>query len=271
MNKPLSIRLAACPTQPVPKRYRGVWRRTLLETPEVRDTTTTVFWLQTSRWHADIRIPGGRPDFAGVGSLHECTEQQVQWLASQQGFAGITEVAVNADSETCSWHRLLDFQPPAAVPDAGHMDFQADKLVETGVHASYLEDWVKLPDSDQGFAVLERTQEKDADLPAELLLVAGEFVMHVRDRRAAWPNDGGQGAALRDLVDAGHASLLDMEISFGRRSPEGWTIQHSLQPWLENRAVPIQICGRDDAGICLLSHGIQSAWRVHEWTAPPLP
>ena len=42
---------------PVPARYRGVWTRTLLETPEVRDDTTFVRWLQLGRWHADLRIP----------------------------------------------------------------------------------------------------------------------------------------------------------------------------------------------------------------------
>ena len=35
---------------PVPDRYHGVWVRTLLETPEGRDTTTWVRWLQTGLW-----------------------------------------------------------------------------------------------------------------------------------------------------------------------------------------------------------------------------
>jgi len=35
----------------VPDRYFGVWSRTLLETPDTRDTTTLVRWMQLGQWH----------------------------------------------------------------------------------------------------------------------------------------------------------------------------------------------------------------------------
>jgi hypothetical protein len=41
----------------VPERYRGLWRRVQLDVPGLRDTTTWAHWLQTVRWHADLRVP----------------------------------------------------------------------------------------------------------------------------------------------------------------------------------------------------------------------
>jgi hypothetical protein len=90
------------PEAPVPERYRGVWQRTLLETPDMRDTSTTVFWLQTAHWHADIRIPAHRPDFSGAARLANCSPRQLEWLAGQQGFAGVTQVDVTPQHEVCT-------------------------------------------------------------------------------------------------------------------------------------------------------------------------
>ncbi len=82
---------------PVPNHYRGVWVRKLLETPQQRDESTFVRWLQTSVWHADVRIPASSP--AAAAQLR---------LASQQGFCGVTQVAQQAQGEVCSWHRRSD-------------------------------------------------------------------------------------------------------------------------------------------------------------------
>src|SRR5437660_710150 len=110
-------------TTTVPARYRGVWRRTLLAEPDNVDTVSTVLWLQTSRWHADIRIPAGRPSFAGVESLADCSDEQLRFLARQAGFAGVTEIDLAAAPEICRWRRRWDVQPPAATADAGRMVF----------------------------------------------------------------------------------------------------------------------------------------------------
>lgn len=259
------------PEHPVPQRYRGVWRRTLLAAPGVEDdTTTTVLWLQTSTWHADLRIPAGRPDFSGVASLDACSADQKAWLTSQQGFAGLTEVTGHAGSELCTWHRILDYQPPAAVLDAGTMQFEPDKLIETGFHQPYLEHWIKLPESDKGFAVLERSDETGVPaFPRELLLVAGEFVMHVRDRKSTWPEGFKNGAPFRQAADtANHAALLDMEISFGRRTSDGWEVQHSLLPWLEKKVLGIRTIERHEETLRLCIDGATTAWRTLEWTPP---
>lgn len=203
---------------PVPPRYRGIWRRSLLATPELRDTATTVFWLQGPSWHADIRIPAGRPDFSGVDSLAACSPAQRAWLATQQGFAGITRVRRDLAGEVCSWQRLIDFQPPQAAPDEGWMRFEPDRLVETGVHAPYLEHWHRLPDTDRRMAVL-RAGGGDPAQPAEMLFLAGDHVMHLR----------GSGPAPAGAV------RLDLAISFGRRQADGYVILHSTMPWLEGR------------------------------------
>lgn len=206
-------------TDPVPERYRGVWRRSLLATSDLRDTSTTVFWLQAERWHADIRLPPGRPDFSGVRQLADCSAQQLAWLQQQQGFAGVTEVDTSVAPEICRWHRVVDFQPPSATADAGTMEFEPEVLIEKGVHADYLEHWHKLPDSDSGFTVLRQSASSE---PLQMLLVAGGYVMRVRER----------GGVL--------ALMLDFEISFGVREADGWRVMHSTLPWLEGQLFALE-------------------------------
>lgn len=256
---------------PVPSRYRGVWKRTLLSAPGVHDTSTTVLWMQTSRWHADIRLPSNRPDFSATANLKSCTALQRAWLASQQGFAGITAITHDAHREVCSWHRFLDFQPPGNSPDAGFMAFKESCLVETGVYADYLENWEKLPDSDNGFVALVRLNKAGKLCsPVELLLVAGEYVMHVRNRKAAWPHPLSENLTLTELVHRHDDGLLDMAISFGKRTATGWQIQHALQPWQESSVVPVDMVQVDDKQVVLTTRGQSSRWRILEWT-PPSP
>ncbi len=231
---------------PVPLRYRGVWQRTLLEAPAVRDTTTTVLWMQTGRWHADLRIGAGRPDFSGVGSLAACDAEQLAWLSSQQGFAGITTVDITSGQEICAWHRLVDVQPPGLTADAGVMEFTPECLIETGVHGPYLEHWIALPGSRGGSAVYRCAQDQDC---LQLLLVTGQQVMRVHDRRCAWPSGLSAGTTLAqllaDLPLAQQRSLLDIEISFGSRTGRGWQIRHSTLPWLEGNEVMLAIDDMD--------------------------
>lgn len=243
-------------TDPVPPRFRGVWRRSLLRTPRSSDTDTTVRWLQASRWHADLRIPAGRPDFSGVTSLAECTSAQLQWLAAQEGFVGVTRV--DAQNDDTAWLRLADFQPPSALPDAGHARFRDGMLVETGIHADYLEHWHKVAGSDDGFAVFRHI---DAGRPS-WLLVAGQCVMYVRPRDQGFAGAGwGQGEALR--------RQLDFEISFGERTLHGWTIRHSTLPWREGKSITVTLREHNEDAIIFDIDGEQSCWVVLEWTPPP--
>lgn len=170
--------MAAAPA-PVPNAYLGVWRRSLLETADLRDTHSHVFWLQTPRWHADLRLPTGRPDFSGVRSLAECSEIQLAWLARQQGFCGVTQI----DSTHCTWHRQMDFQPANGSRDIGRMVFDGECLTETGIETDYLETWERLPPSRGGTAALELVMEAgEPPICPTWLLVAGACFMYVQGR-----------------------------------------------------------------------------------------
>ena len=216
---------------PVPACYRGLWRRTLLRAGDLRDTTSTVYWLQTAYWHADIRIPTGRPSFEGVISLAQCNAAQRRFLATQQGFHGLTEVDTSVQPDICRWHRLADFQPPALSPDAGALRLDGDLLVETGLHDDYLEHWERVPGSDQPTVVLTENAAGGA-----LLLRAGCWAMRVVPRRTSLPDNLAAGMALEAAMAAGGAddiALLDFEISLVKITDIAWTVQHSTLPWME--------------------------------------
>jgi hypothetical protein len=269
MNDELPLNFLVAPDAPVPARYRGIWQRTLLETPHLRDTDTTVFWLQTHHWHADIRIPAHRPDFSGVRSLADCDEVQLEWLARQQGFAGATQVDVAPSQEICRWHRLVDYQPARARPDAGFMQFGPKLLTETGVHASYLENWQQLPDSNNGFAVLQLLEPDGRPaVPTRVLFVAGSYVMHVRSRSACWPAETVPDMLLTKLVAAGHTALLDFEISFGSRTADGWDILHSTLPWLEGKSIAMRLNRLPGNRLEITVDGVLQQWKILEWNPP---
>lgn len=249
----------------VPVRYQGVWQRTLLQSAAGTDTTTTVFWMQCSRWHGDLRIPSDRPDFSGVASLSDCNAIQLEWMARQQGFAGTTRVETVDGNETCTWHRVVDLQPPSPSLDAAVMSFAPDCLLERGIHADYLEHWSRLCDSTNGTAVLECVDHAGvAPAALRMLMFAGQHVMHVRARAMAWPPETDPACGLRELVDAGHVGLLEFELSFGRRTANGWQITHSSLPWLEQSVVDLQLTADDAREAQLLWNGRLSRWRIHE-------
>ncbi len=245
----------------VPERYRGVWVRTLLQTPQLRDDTTFVRWMQTSVWHADLRIPHPVRD-AEAWTL----------LARQQGFCGITQVSqvgLQAEGEVCTWQRRVDFQPPRADADAGVMEFETpDRVIETGIHAPYLEIWDRLPDSTGRYIVLGGLDAAGGDTQARVL-VAGRYCMHVRPRRIAWPQATSVGRSLADCV-AHHPAiaqeLLDFEISFGTLDAGHWTVEQSTLPGLVGTRVPC-VLRRVQDGVAQVDGGFATGpWQVLEWS-----
>ncbi|MFO1435691.1 MAG: hypothetical protein U1F34_04795 [Gammaproteobacteria bacterium] len=111
---------------------KGLWRRLLEQNGQV-DRDTAVYWLQIGRVYADIQFqPTVRCE-----NLESTSVQTLQALARQQGFAGYLDV----ESNVLSWHRWLDYQPPAPVADIGRVHFERDVLVEHGVLADY-RSWV---------------------------------------------------------------------------------------------------------------------------------
>lgn len=186
---------------PVPESYLGVWQRTLLTTTAgKRDTSTRVYWLQTARLFADLRIP--LPSPASVAER-----------AQQAGFAGVTEVV----GERCQWHRVIDFRPATGEADIGRMRFEnTDCLLEDGLDGSYHEVWERLPESvGRNWGLWLRA----ADGRQGCLLLAGDCFLFA----AGLPRTAPAGAELAALA-AQDPDWLDFELSFGRH-------QGGLAPW----------------------------------------
>lgn len=216
---------------PVPAAFRGVWRRTLLEGAAIAtDTASTVYWLQTACWHADLRLPAKRPGFAGVASLAETNASQRAWLAGQQGFSGITEVT----ADTCQWHRHWDFQPPTGGSDIATVIFHEDGMgmEEYGCDVEYHETWRRVPESlGPGGVWLKRD-----GVPARLL-VAGDCFLLARPRR--WSFSAGD--RLQSLAQV-RPEWLDFELSYGRIRGAAlpWQIVHSTLPWREGQCLAVE-------------------------------
>ena len=225
-------------TNAVPKHYMGVWQRQFLETSITKDDTSLVLWMQTQFYHIDIRLPAASSNIRKVSVLEEYTDKELLLLASQQGFAGITQV--NAD--ICQWHREIDFQPPNDVRDIGKMLFtDANTVIETGLDDAYLEVWRQVAKS-QGPCFFEFTtgkNRKGLERPAYLMRV-GSWVAYARPRSVILPKYN----SLLDAIISYKPRLemlldwLDMEISFGEIIDEKhWKIKHSTLPFKEQLIV----------------------------------
>jgi hypothetical protein len=243
---------------PIPERYHGVWQRTLLQTPAVRDTTTWVRWLQTGLWHGDLRVPPGVDRRTQAGR------------AEQQGFGGTTLITRPdaTQPEICTWQREIDLQPPRSTPDAGHMVFESpDCVVETGIHGQYFEVWERLPGS-TGTRIALAALDAAGEPTTERLLVAGRYLMHLRPRSTAWPADTAPNDTLADVVarHPQHAeALLDFAISFGTLEHSVWTLERSALPALEGTAQPCSLTRQDDHTALVHCDGLAPRWQVLEW------
>ena len=229
---------------PLPAEYIGVWRRDLLETPTIKDGTSLVLWMQTQQYHIDIRIPASRAVIRAVHSLEDYNDEELLILASQQGFAGITQVTPDTvkSSDICQWHREVDFQPQTDARDIGKMVFtNADTIIETGIDDVYLEVWRRLVDSQKPclFEFATGQNRKGLAMPAYYMR-AGKFVAYARPRQISLPKIDSLINAIHTIKPARDKLLdwLDMEISFGEVIDEnGWKIKHSTLPFKEGLIV----------------------------------
>jgi hypothetical protein len=224
----------------VPEPYLGMWRRTLLEQADGIDTTTFVLVIQTEQYHADIRIPDARPDFSHTDRLEDCALEQLYWLATQQGFTGITYI----EGKTCQWIRDHDFQPSNDQRDIGEMIFESDDIVvETGVDAEYREIWERVTDSQINLSVhqINGIDRHGNKTPARLLTANHAFA-YVRPRSVALPKANSMLEAIennkpnKDLL----LDWLDFEISFGEIiDPHRGKIMHSTLPFKEGKVMKL--------------------------------
>ena len=220
----------------VPSSYFGVWRRSLLENKQGKDTSSLVLWMQTRCNHADIRIPASRPDFSEFSRLEEYSADALRWLATQQGFYGVTHV----QNDICQWQRLHDFQPSNGARDIGKIAFtSAGEMLETGVEHVYLEIWHKVEGSHLNLEthIINGLNRYGESVPS-YLLCAGEQLTFVRPRKASIPDAKSMQAAI-DLYQPNYETLLDwldFEISFGQKiDDEHWQITHSTHPFREGK------------------------------------
>lgn len=224
----------------VPQPYLGLWRRTLLEQAGVIDTTTLVLVIQTEQYHADIRIPAPRPEFSKIHRLEHCSSEQLSWLATQQGFTGITQINGNVSQ----WLRDHDFQPSNDQRDIGEMRFESDDIVvETGVDAEYREIWQKVTDSHHNLSVSHTTGENRHGIktPARLF-TANKTFAYVRPRSVTLP----KAASMTEAIDSYQPNKevlldwLDFEISFGEIIDQHHgQITHSTFPFREGHAMSL--------------------------------
>lgn len=223
--------------------WPGRWQRRLLTIPgQADDTSSLVIWLQTAHLYADLRVPTGRPSFEGATALAECSDAQLAWLATQQGFAGTLEVY----GDLYAWRRDIDFQAPAAVPDVGRMRPTGDCVIETGVHAEYLEEWLHTPAEEHELAatrLLVAGAAHEAAWWPGIAVGVGDECLLVLGRRTPPAQLPGLfaaafGARERDALVA----VLDCEISCLRRdwNAECWRVVASTLPWREGLELAVE-------------------------------
>ena len=227
-----------------PISYQGLWRRRLLEQNGQIDRDTTVYWLQIGCLYADIRIPANRPD---CESLSGASAKTLQALAHQQGFAGHLDV----DGNVLTWHRWLDYQPPAPVADVGRVHFERDVLIEHGMLANYREEWVRtaIPGSDRIGLVLEaelRADGRERSRRGVFIAMGSAFMIAIareQDLSVFETNDQSVLTTLEQLVadsnrpETERRALLDCGIDFGRRHGRDWQICLSTLPAREGESL----------------------------------
>jgi hypothetical protein len=264
----------------VPDDYRGVWVRTGVHPTAVQAAAeaskaataplTWVRWLQTSLWHADLRVPDQALDARQAAPLASLTPEQLASLTHQSAFAGCTRVDPYPDGELCSWLKRNDYQPPEQLPEAAWMVFLTpDRVMRIVQHSDVTETWERLPDSVGRYRVLSGTDASGQD-DGRLLLQAGVHLCLVRGRRRPWPRGLKAGNALVDvlLAQPEHAlEWLDHEVSFGRCEGGVWRIERSTLPEREglSLACEMRFLGASNEAEVLLGD-TTCRWQVLEWT-----
>lgn len=250
-------------SEPTIASLAGLWSRSLIDWPDGRsDRTTFVNWMQGPTYYLDLRQPAGRPDYRGAGNLRGLKFEQLDWLASQEGFAGELHYA----DGFFEWRREIDFQPQAIYSDQGRLWMEPDMMVEEGKDIPYIEHWHREPVDLNPVCAL-RLDDPASGTRAYLMRL-GSLFMYARARSAAVT----AGLHLKECV-AGAASLeeaqdlVDCEISQGVVSNIGWIVQRSSLPFREGARIdPVWEPGASGAialsDVDAQGHGIIRKWSI---------
>ncbi len=256
----------------VPAHLVGLWRRRSLLDANGCDRTTEVYWLQTHSLYADLRLPPGRPGFSGCTGVNDLDEEQLGWLAQQQGFAG----RLRLDENVATWVREIDFQPPARVADVGRLDLRGARLVEHGVLTPYTEEWIREEGPVGPVLALALSEEsiEQHTLPQRqgIVVAVGEHFMHARARSVQLPAGTRLHSLLENDVSRGvrERLLLECVIDYGRLRGETcpWQILRSTQPWREGGSLlELELTVRHqqpDSVETIGVDGVRRRWRVVE-------
>ena len=213
----------------------GTWRRRWIRWPGGRpDASVHVWWVQAARQYGDLRIPRGRPSFDGVRSLAQCSKRQLEWLATQEGFAGELSEA----GGVFHWWREVDFQPFNGRRDVGRLAYENPEqtvMVETGAEAPYTELWEREAARPRG-SWPEVVRRVDWAGGHGWFVGAGEEFVLAVDRRPKLPPAESLGELIAGANFRDPARWLNAEISYGKRDRDegrNGTILHSTLPWRE--------------------------------------
>jgi hypothetical protein len=216
-----------------PEWMRGSWTRDWIDRRGQRSSAFDVHYLQTPTLYGDMRIPDGRPSFAGASSFAELSDAQLHALAKQRGFTGRTMVS----GLLSTWLHDVDFQPADTSADIGRLERRGDDaMYEHALDSSYVESWQRHSDGSDRFLAIRIEQERRVQ---QVLLVAGDAFIYVRNRARDLP----AAESIESLIAATHAdraqiiAWLDCEFSTGRVTGGAlpWEIVKSTLPWREGR------------------------------------
>tara|TARA_R110000824_G_scaffold118960_2_gene271614 strand:- start:241033 stop:241854 length:822 start_codon:yes stop_codon:yes gene_type:complete len=225
----------------------GLWRRSLIAWPDGReDRETWVNWMQGQGIYIDLRQPVAKPDFHDVMGLRQLSQAQVEWIAEQEGFAGV----LHFDGTYYEWRREIDFQPQAIYSDEGKLWFENEMMIEEGRDIPYIEHWHAEPIGRHPLCALRLEGREDGE--RGFLLRVGSLFMYARGRKSTLP----EGQHLRDLVaqapDLQSAQdLIDCEISQGAITSAGWIIQRSTLPYRDAQKLEPELVSRTGNGLTI--------------------
>jgi hypothetical protein len=163
------------------------------------DTTTEVYWLQSRKLSAEVRIPAGRPEARGRMSFADYSREELKSLADVEG--GFAETSW--DGETMHWSSMVAFQLHQKWPEPGLLRRIGDCMMEFAPSGAYVEDWRLQPSRPGPVVGLRMVREFNVDTGAVThsgggLVVCGDYAALVLGRPRALPACGRVSELIRD-------------------------------------------------------------------------
>ncbi|MBI4934001.1 MAG: hypothetical protein HY828_08990 [Actinobacteria bacterium] len=219
----------------VPHWLQGCWRREWIQFADgTRNDSDHVYWLQTERAMADVRVSGDRPSFFGATDLAECSVEQLASLATSNASTGFTTTTDVVEHDNGSYSCVAqwftyghgaNFQPTCNFPEPGllSVDPTGTFMIERAPSGEYVEEWHLVLGS--------RDLLHHAELGGREVFVAGPVAIAVRDRATSVE----PGAPL--TVEA-----LDCEFSVAIQGDDGvYRVEVSTLPWREGTVLDVAV------------------------------